>query len=555
MKVKIKKYNKLVRDKIPEICLRNGAIPKIRIAENDKEYLFYLQNKILEEAREIKKEINIDKSKSELADLLEVIDYLMKVANINEKEIKKIRKEKNKKRGGFDKRIILLKTKEIFYPVVIMGAGPSGLCCAYELVKNNIGPILILEKGGKIFERNHINFLHHFVEGVGGAGMYGDAKLCLLGKAGTKLTEMYKENQLNKLADYVDRIFCKFGAGKIGKQITTKNKIKKLQKICKNFGFELKMAYHIRHLGMGKGEEVIKNFSEWLQKNHCKIATYIQVKEIIKSKDEFKIVAEDKYKREKIIKCRYLICAIGKSGNFWLKKQCEKYRIPFSFNIPDIGIRIECPKNVLKPIYSLVKNPRIELTGSKWYIKTHCLCLGGEIIVYPFQNMFLVDGQTNHRGENAHINLLYHSEKNKRFLKDLKIRKPTIQRLEDFLLKKPTLWRNLKKNKLKPSAPLSFFENKDINRVFPKIMCSRLRNFILSFEKICPGFTDLNNLIYAPVIEWNTYRIKVNKEMETKLKNFYVIGDGSGLTQGIIAAGVTGIIAARSVVFKEKKGI
>lgn len=110
--MKIKKYNKLVRDKVPEICLKNGAIPAIRIAKDDKEYRFYLQKKILEEALEIKKETNVNKLKDEIADLLEAINYLMKVSNISEKEIKKIREEKNKKRGGFDKKIILIKTEE-----------------------------------------------------------------------------------------------------------------------------------------------------------------------------------------------------------------------------------------------------------------------------------------------------------------------------------------------------------------------------------------------------------------------------------------------------------
>lgn len=443
--------------------------------------------------------------------------------------------------------------KEIFYPIVIIGAGPAGFCGAYELVKNGIGPILILEKGVNIFERNHEKFLHHFTEGVGGAGMYGDAKLCVSGRAGTKLIELYKENQLNKLADYVDRIFCRFGAGDIKKLRVTTNKIARLQRMCKNFGFELKMAYPVRHLGIEKGREVIKNFSEWLQKNSCIINTQTRVKEIIGSQNEFKIISEDKYKKEKIINCKYLICAVGKNGNFWLKDQCERFQIPFLFNIPDIGVRIECPKNVLKPIYNLVKNPRIELTTSKWYIKTHCLCLGGEIIIYPLQGMFLVDGQTNHKGESGHINLLYHSEKNKDFFNNLRIRKPIIQRLEDFLLGKATLRKILKKNKLKPNAFLNFFEFKDINKVFPKAICSRLKKFILSFNKLCPGFSNSDNLIYAPVIEWNTWRIEVNKEMETKLKNFYVIGDGSGLTQGIIAAGVTGVIAAKSIVFKEKR--
>ena len=96
---------------------------------------------------------------------------------------------------------------------------------------------------------------------------------------------------------------------------------------------------------------------------------------------------------------------------------------------------------------------------------------------------------------------------------------------------------------------------KDINKIFPKKLVLAIKKFIILFDKICPGFKDSNNLIYAPVIEWNTYQIKVNKEMETKQKNLYVVGDGSGLTQGIVAASASGIIAARNIISKEKRAI
>jgi predicted house-cleaning noncanonical NTP pyrophosphatase (MazG superfamily) len=110
--MKIKKYNKLIRDKIPEICLKNGAIPEVRIAKNNKEHRLYLQKKILEEAQEVANEKSYKKLKEEIADLIEVINCLVKTLNISKKEIEKIRKEKNKKRGSFNKRLILIKTKE-----------------------------------------------------------------------------------------------------------------------------------------------------------------------------------------------------------------------------------------------------------------------------------------------------------------------------------------------------------------------------------------------------------------------------------------------------------
>ena len=80
-----------------------------------------------------------------------------------------------------------------------------------------------------------------------------------------------------------------------------------------------------------------------------------------------------------------------------------------------------------------------------------------------------------------------------------------------------------------------------------------MKKFINNFNNLCPGFNNNDNLVYAPAIEWNTYQVKINEEMETKQRNLYIIGDGSGFTQGIIAAGITGIIAAQSIIRKKKR--
>ncbi len=125
--------------------------------------------------------------------------------------------------------------------------------------------------------------------------------------------------------------------------------------------------------------------------------------------------------------------------------------------------------------------------------------------------------------------------------------------MEDFLSNKPSLKKKIIKNKLISTTPLSSFSFNNINNIFPAKMVLLMKKFINHFNEICPGFNSNDNLIYAPAIEWNTYQIKVNKEMETNQKNLYIIGDGSGLTQGIIAAGVTGVIAAQSIIRKEKR--
>lgn len=441
-----------------------------------------------------------------------------------------------------------------YFPIIIIGAGPAGLCCAYELTKNKITPILILDKGINIERRNHKAFLNQYVEGIGGPGLYGDAKLCIYGRAGTKLTNFYSEKFLDQLANYVDKVFCKFGGRYTKKETPSHTNLKKLQHSCKSVGLELKMAYPVRHLGFPRGKFIVQRFTNWLRAHQVFIQTETQAIKILKTQKGYKVILKRKSSKKEIVECKYLVLGVGRSGNQWLKKQCETLLIPFSQNIPDIGIRVECPKNVLRPIHSLVKNPRIELQiNDDTYVKTHCLCLGGEIIIYPINNSLFVDGHRDHKEGNAHINLLYHSLENK--LNSLiKIKKPIVQRMEDFMKNRPSKKQEIiKKNKLSPTVSLAVFKDKgNINEVYPGRLILSIKKFITCFNKICPGFNNSDNLIYAPVVEWDTWQIKVNKEMETEQKNLYIIGDGSGLTQGIIAAGVTGIIAARSIISKEK---
>ena len=93
-------YNKLVRDRIPEILDKKGISYKKRIA-NNKEYKKELIKKFIEETQEFIK----DKSVGELADVLEVVYAIKKIPDYA--NVDKIQREKKKERGGFDKRIIL----------------------------------------------------------------------------------------------------------------------------------------------------------------------------------------------------------------------------------------------------------------------------------------------------------------------------------------------------------------------------------------------------------------------------------------------------------------
>lgn len=96
------KYNKLVRDKIPEYIQGKGETVISHIA-GDKEYVEKLKEKLIEEVNEF----NVEENVEELADVLEVIDAIIDYKKFDKKEIEVIKKQKVEKRGAFKKRIVL----------------------------------------------------------------------------------------------------------------------------------------------------------------------------------------------------------------------------------------------------------------------------------------------------------------------------------------------------------------------------------------------------------------------------------------------------------------
>ena len=104
----VKIYNKLVRDKIPEIIKEDKHEPAISILD-DKKYKVELLKKLIEEANEAKNASNKKELVKEISDVYEVIDAIVKVYKLDIKEIKKIKKDRKKIRGGFDKKVFLKK--------------------------------------------------------------------------------------------------------------------------------------------------------------------------------------------------------------------------------------------------------------------------------------------------------------------------------------------------------------------------------------------------------------------------------------------------------------
>lgn len=100
-------YNKLIRDRIPEIIEEDGNECEIRVL-NDEEYLTELDKKLQEELKEYYESGEVE----ELADIAELLYAIAKHKGVNQQEFDSIRTRKAEKRGGFEKKLFLVSVKD-----------------------------------------------------------------------------------------------------------------------------------------------------------------------------------------------------------------------------------------------------------------------------------------------------------------------------------------------------------------------------------------------------------------------------------------------------------
>jgi predicted house-cleaning noncanonical NTP pyrophosphatase (MazG superfamily) len=104
-------YNKLVRDRIPEVITRKGKKCSTRILDNE-EYTKELKKKSFEELEEYVKAQTDEEAIEELADILEILHALAKVHGSTMRDVDEIRKSKAEKRGGFRDKVFLIEVED-----------------------------------------------------------------------------------------------------------------------------------------------------------------------------------------------------------------------------------------------------------------------------------------------------------------------------------------------------------------------------------------------------------------------------------------------------------
>jgi uncharacterized FAD-dependent dehydrogenase len=439
------------------------------------------------------------------------------------------------------------------YEVTIVGAGPAGIFAALTLSELGIGPVLLLELGKNLDQRERKQS-NGMLCGWGGAGAYSDGKLTLSPEVGGFLGEFLEPEKLNQLLQKSDKIWVDHGAPDrvFGE---SSPKLGELADRARLADLEL-IPSRIRHIGTENCLTVLDRLQTTINQN-VEIRTDCRVENLLAENGQITGV---KLANGDAIKSRFVIAAPGRSGASWMKKEAETLGLKTRASPVDIGVRVELPAPVFKEITDIIYESKL-IYYSKTFddVRTFCMNPYGEVVVEKSSEILTVNGHSyaGRKSENTNFAILVSSAFTEPFddpiaygfyiarLANLLGKGPIIQRLGDLLAGRRSTPERINRCLTRPTLPEAV--PGDLSFVFPFRHLQSIIEMLQALEKLAPGVYSRHTLLYGVEVKFYSNRIGLSPELETHVKNLFAIGDGAGITRGLIQASASGIVAAEAI--------
>ncbi|MCD4811806.1 FAD-dependent oxidoreductase [bacterium] len=441
------------------------------------------------------------------------------------------------------------------YDVAIVGAGPAGMFCAYQLIKKNKNTkIALIDMGDRIKNRKPNNVM----SGIGGAGTFSDGKLHFTAYLShEKALHLITKQRYQEILDSIDEIFTKFGVN--SKYFPNHNKeLENLQKEAHINDVEL-VVRKTRHVGSNKLRAVIANIEKHLLDNGVDILDKTEIVDILKSRNSIKGVLT---KDGKKIEAKSVLLAPGRVRAAWLQELCSKYKIPYIYDKVEVGVRVEFPEEIMRrqaeALYEVVY--RIRTKTYHDIVRTFCSCPKGKVSIEEYDGYQCVNGysNSNHDSINSNfaflceVNLTEPVENSIAYAKSIAEvastiggNKPLIQTLADLTSGRRSTWKRISKSFINPS--LTDVTPGDISMALPHRIVTNIVEGLEILDRVMPGINSGSTLLYAPEVKFRSSKVETNSGLETCIKNLHVAGDGAGVSGSITGAAVTGIMAANGM--------
>lgn len=449
------------------------------------------------------------------------------------------------------------------YDVIIIGAGPAGIFSALELSKRKKS-VVILEKGKDITKRRcpareekkecQRCKVCEIIYGWGGAGAFSDGKLILSPDIGGLLPH-FVGTEIDKLIKEVDKIFLHYGATN---EVYGENEdeVEKLQRAALKVDLTLTPS-RVRHLGTESCREILSNMKRELN-GKVDIRTKFDVDEII---TEDKKVIGVRGKNGEKIRGKYVICGPGRGGADWLQKEATRLGLTTKSNPVDVGVRIELPAVVMEKITSVVYEPKLTYY-SKYFddrIRLFCMNPYGEVVTEYSNGIVTVNGHSykDKKTNNTNFALLVSTTFTEPFNEPIKYgeyiaslanmlgKGVIVQRLGDLRSGRRSTHERMQRGIVKPT--LKDATPGDLSFILPYRYLPSILEMLDALDRLAPGVNSPHTLLYGAEVKFYSLQLKINSRLETEIKNLYTIGDGGGITRGLVQAAASGLYVGRMI--------
>jgi len=468
------------------------------------------------------------------------------------------------------------------YDVIIVGAGPAGIYCSYELVEKNPDlKVLLIDKGLDIFSRN-CPVLDHKIpkcpknkkgvsgcypacsitDGFGGAGAYSDGKFNITSEFGGWMTDYLDPKKVEELIRYVDQINLKFGAtSKITDPSTAE--VRNIEKKALAHGLKLLRA-EVRHLGTEQNLEILKRLYHHLE-DKIDMVFRTKVNSVIVEDGKVRGVLTD----EEEYRAKYVMLAVGRDGAKWLSEVCQANDIHMTNNQVDVGVRVETNDIVMEEINNTLYEGKFVFRSSVGTtVRTFCSNPSGHVVVENHSGIMLANGHSYKDpklgSNNTNFALLVSHKFSEpfnqpneyaydvsRLANQLSVGSIIVQRYGDLVRGRRTTQKRLAEGFVIPT--LKEAVPGDLGLVLPYNTMKSIIEMIEALDHVTPGIASDHTLFYGVEAKFYSARPEVDSNFETKIKGLYVAGDGAGLTRGLAQSEANGVAVARNIIEKEGK--
>ena len=455
------------------------------------------------------------------------------------------------------------------HDVIIVGCGPAGIFSALELSKASGLSTLMLDKGANIEKRKcparrGIGCVNcdpcSLLSGWGGAGAFSDGKLTLSPDVGGWLSEYLPRDELVRSIGHVDSVYRNFGAPDrlYG---TDMDRIEEIDRRAALAGLDL-IPERLRHLGTDKCTIVLRKMRKELE-GKVDIRTETEVNRL--SVEKGQVTGVETTDGEKL-SAKYVIVAPGRVGADWLRSETETLGLKTLSNPVDVGVRVELSSAVVEELTSALYEPKFIYYSRAFddKVRTFCFNPGGEVITESYDGVVTVNGQSYAEKKTSCTNfaILVSTSFTEPFKEPIAYGKYLarlanllsggiiVQRLGDLEAGRRSTPERIDRNTISPT--LSSATPGDLSFVLPYRHLSNVREMLMAMDKVAPGICGKQTLLYGVEVKFYSSRMELTDRLESRVRNLFAVGDGAGVTRGLIQASVSGLIAAREIVNREK---